>query len=226
MGALGIVIMKIEGQSGVAFGDTGILPEEDIFIFYVAPETFDADVVYTTTLEQQVKVTLDSDIPTLVPTITGSSIKKITKLFAFIARSVPYIPNYRQLKTLIDVSDERTLKHYLKLLEDSGLIVGLPRYIKGLKRLEEIGKIVLNDPNLLWALSPIVESGTVRETFVVSMLRCLYDVALPERGDFLIEIAGNPVVFEVGGQKGRRQIDGVRDWWVFCTKSLILPHSQ
>ena len=78
MGALGIVIMKIAGQSGVAFGDTGILPEEDIFIFYGAPETFDADVVYTTTLEQQVKVTLDSDIPTLVPTITGSSIKKIT----------------------------------------------------------------------------------------------------------------------------------------------------
>ena len=57
------------------------------------------------------------------------------------------IPNYPQLKTLIDVSDERTLKHYLKLLEDSGLIVEFPRYIKGLKRLEEIGKIVLNDPN-------------------------------------------------------------------------------
>ena len=50
MGALGIVIMKIAGQSGVEFGDTGILPEEDIFIFYGAPETFDADVVYTTTL--------------------------------------------------------------------------------------------------------------------------------------------------------------------------------
>ena len=44
------------------------------------------------TLEQQVKVTLDSDIPTLVPTITGSSIKKITNLLAFIARSVPISP--------------------------------------------------------------------------------------------------------------------------------------
>ena len=50
MGALGIVIMKTAGQTGVAFGDTGILPEEDIFIFYGAPETFDADVVYTTPL--------------------------------------------------------------------------------------------------------------------------------------------------------------------------------
>lgn len=50
MSALSIVIMKIAGQSRVEFGDTGILPEEEIFIFHGAPETFDADVVYTTTL--------------------------------------------------------------------------------------------------------------------------------------------------------------------------------
>ena len=50
MRALSIVIMKIVGQSRVEFGDTSILPEEDIFIFHGASETFDADVVYTTSL--------------------------------------------------------------------------------------------------------------------------------------------------------------------------------
>jgi len=63
-----------------------------------------------------------------------------------------------------DVSDQRTLKTYLKYLEDCGLILGLSRSGKGLQCLEKPEKIFLNNTNLIYALAPNSNIGTVRET--------------------------------------------------------------
>ncbi len=157
------------------------------------------------TLEQQVHVTIESDIPNLYPSLTGVSIQKISKLLSFIAESVPYAPNYKKLKEALEIGDERTLKQYLKMLEDAQLIQVLYKNPTGFKQVEEVGKLYLQNTNLQWALSTNSNSGTLRETFLLSMLRQQgHTVYQPLEGDFLVKIDKKDVILEVGGKKKNR----------------------
>jgi uncharacterized protein len=102
------------------------------------------------------------------------------------------------------VGDQRTLKTYLKYLEDCGLITGLSRTGKGLRALEKPEKIFLNNTNLIYAFSPNTGIGTIRETFFLNMLGTGHRVTAPQQGDFLVD---DRYVFEVGGKnKGFAQI--------------------
>ena len=47
---------------------------------------------------------------------------KIKRLLAFVAGCVPFTPDLKSLKQLLEIGDERTLKTYLKYLEDCGVI--------------------------------------------------------------------------------------------------------
>ena len=74
-------------------------------------------------------------------------------------------------------------------------------------------KILLENPNLISALayqeSANAISGTIRETFLASTLSLDHRVALPTKGDFLID---DKIVIEVGGSgKTRRQIAEMKD---------------
>ena len=98
---------------------------------------------------------------------------------------------------LTDVGDQRTLKTYLKYLEDSGLIMGLSRTGKGLRGLEKPEKIFLNNPNLIYAFVPDAGLGTIRETFFLNMLSTRHILKAPLHGDFLID---DRYLFEIGGR--------------------------
>ena len=163
---------------------------------------------YWQTLEQQIHAIVEQDIPHVYSSFTGATSKKIIKLLHIISESVPYIPNYKRLKEALGVADERTLKQYLKILEDALLIQTVNKHNQGLKQIEEIGKFYLQNPNLQWALSNNPNIGTLRETFLLSMLKAQnYPVRIPEKGDFEVQIGKEKVVLEVGGKgKNRSQI--------------------
>jgi len=165
------------------------------------------------TLEQNVHTTLEGDLPAIHQSLNGSSIRKIHKLLSIISSLVPFTPDMKQLKNLLGIGDERTLKTYLKYLEDAGVILTVARSGKGLRAMEKPEKIYLNNPNLYHALAggKAPDSGAMRETFFLNMLRVGHNVSVPARGDFL----GSDVTFEVGGKnKGRSQISKVENAWL------------
>lgn len=166
------------------------------------------------TLEQNIRTTLESDLPAIHQTLNGASIRKIEKLLSIIASLVPFTPDMKSLKNLLGIGDERTLKSYLKFLEDAGVILTVTKSSKGLREMEKPEKIYLNNPNLYHALADSRDpnGGAIRETFFLNMLRVAHGVTVPARGDFLVD---ETTTFEVGGKnKDDGQIRGVENAWL------------
>lgn len=154
---------------------------------------------YRITLEQNLHMTIESDLVAIFPHLTGSSIKKIKQLLMFIAHSVPFIPNWQKIMTAIDIGDSRTLKSYFAHLEDASLIRSIAKSTKKLQKLESPEKIYLDNPNQLFAIcSTRPEKGTVRETFFLNSLSMKHRVTLPANGDFLVD---DSYLFEIGGRR-------------------------
>jgi len=153
-------------------------------------------------LEQNINTTIESDLLAIYPSLTGNSIRKLKSLIKIISTTVPFTLELKKLKTAIGISDERTLKNYLKYLEDAGLIKMLQKDNKGIKSLQKPDKIYLDNPNLY--IYKNANIGTIRETFFINQLSKSHDIVAPKQGDFLVD---NKYTFEVGGKsKGFEQI--------------------
>ncbi|HAS81711.1 MAG TPA: 3-dehydroquinate dehydratase [Verrucomicrobia bacterium] len=149
------------------------------------------------TLEQSVHATIETDLPALFPSLTGASIQKIKQLLSIISGLVPFKPDMAGLKRSLQIGDERTLKTYLKHLEDAGIVRCLHRQGKTLNNLDKPEKLYLDNPNLMLALTGEsgIDMGNMRETFLLSCFRS-ENVLAPARGDFQV----GRYVFEVGGK--------------------------
>lgn len=157
---------------------------------------------FTMALEQNIHTTIESDLMAIYPSLTGNSIRKLKSLLKVISASVPFTPDMKKLKSIIGVGDERTLKNYLKYLEDAGLIKMLMKSTKGLARIEKPEKIYLDNPNLLFTSQ--ADIGTARETFFMNQMSKDHEVVAPKSGDFLLD---GKFTFEVGGKnKSFKQI--------------------
>ena len=164
----------------------------------------DAPSDFLLTLEQSVHTTIETDLPALFPPLTGASIQKIKQLLATISGLVPFKPDMAGLKRSLRIGDERTLKTYLKHLEDAGIVRSLHRQGKSLNNLDKPEKLYLDNPNLMLALAGEggVDTGNLRETFLLSCFRN-EKVQAPGAGDFQV----GKYLFEVGGKnKGFKQI--------------------
>ena len=160
------------------------------------------------TLEQNVHTTLESDLIAIYPSLSGNSVKKIKKLLTIIASSVPFTPDLKKLKSMLDVGDERTLKTYIRYLEDAGIILTVSKGGRGLRQLEKPEKIYLNNTNLIHAISAGMpaEIGNMRETFFLNVTGAFHKVSSPAHGDFLVD---GKYVFEIGGKN--KDFSQIRD---------------
>ncbi len=169
------------------------------------------DDVFFDILEQNINISISSDLLFVYPSLDGNSIKKLKMLLKIIMQSIPFVPVIEKLKTTLEIGDGRTLKEYFIKLEDAGIIKLLMKSSsKGLKQLEKPEKIYLDNTNLL----NIAESeiGTARETFFLNTLSQNYDVTYPVKGDFLVE---NKFLFEVGGRnKSFSQIKDIENSFI------------
>ncbi|MBW2321343.1 MAG: ATP-binding protein, partial [Deltaproteobacteria bacterium] len=131
------------------------------------------------------------------------------KLLTVIAESAPFTPDLKRLKRIVEIGDERTLKNYLKYLEDGGVITSLTKSGSRLGSLEKPEKIYLNNTNQIYAISSKGKEniGNIRETFFINMLSAMHEVLSPKKGDFLID---NKYTFEIGGKnKSFKQIKDI-----------------
>lgn len=168
---------------------------EGYFPFFLEPQ-------FPIRLRGVLKQIVESDIPTFADMNVASS-QKLKKLLYVLAQSVPFKPNYAKLERDLEIS-RNTLPSYMLYLEKSGLLNLLPEKTSGLKQLEKIEKIYLNNPNMAYVLSNTdPEIGNIRETIFFAWLRVKYNVTASPVSDF--EIDGK--TFELGGHaKGQKQI--------------------
>lgn len=183
--------------------------------YYPYAHQFEDKRLYYRTLEQNLHLTLDADLPSIYPSLTGYSIRKIKQLMSFIAREVPFTANLNKLKSMLEIGDERTLKTYLSYLHDSSLIRLCMKSSKKIQKIESPEKIYLDNPNQMIALSAATpNTGTLRELFFLSMLSFQHEISIPQQGDFMID---DQWLFEIGGRKKEwRQIQDQENAYLVC----------
>lgn len=176
--------------------------------FYPYFLDFNDTSLYHITLEQQIHTTIESDLLAVHSSLAGGSIRKLKKLLSVVAEIVPFTPDISRLMNITQVGDARTLKSYLKYLEDGGILMQFGKSGRVMDSLEKPEKIYLNNTNQLYALAGFNDTnrGTLRETFLANILSSAGNVSVPKKGDFLFR---DRYLFEVGGKnKGGRQIAG------------------
>ena len=153
-------------------------------------------------LRQVVNTIIENDIPAVEP-IEYETLVKAKRLLMLLAEIVPFTLNVTALCTAVGTTRNQLMR-LLSLLERSALIRQVFSDAKGLKALVKPEKLLLDNPNLMAALSEQSDTGSLRESFFASMVSQAHALGCPAQGDFGVDRA---FVFEVGGKgKGFAQI--------------------
>lgn len=179
--------------------------QQGYYPFYWASQT-----TYQARLQHVISTIIDVDIPQ-TEQIEFDSLYKTKRLLSALAGLVPYTLNISDLCKSIGITRNQLLR-LLNLLERSSLIRKLYPEQSGIQSLAKPEKILLENTNLIYALSSTIERGTVREAFFCNQMSLQHTLTMPNRGDVLVD---DKYLFEVGGHtKDYKQIKGITDSWI------------
>lgn len=152
---------------------------------------------YGLRLEELSRQVIESDLPA-VEDVQYSTVEKTKKMLMVLANNAPKTPKITELCRQLDTTRDQGLK-MLKALERGGLVQTLMFEPHNFKTLVKPDKILIDNPNLMYALATVGEAniGSVRESFFCSQLRVKGEVQLDRNGDFRIN---RELIFEVGGR--------------------------
>lgn len=172
---------------------------------------------YVQRLNGVLKQVVEYDIPRFAD-FNSASIQKLKKLLYMLAQSVPFKPNYSKLERDLEIR-RSTLPSYMHFLEKAGLIGLLPEQTGGIKLLEKVDKVYLQNPNIAYALSETTpDMGTIRETIFFAWLSVRHRITASKVSDFEVE----GYTFEIGGRnKGTKQLANVDPSRSFVVKDNI-----
>jgi len=159
---------------------------------------------YYQRLQNVANQVIEVDYPN-IDDITISTIRKTKKLLMLLAERVPQLPKMNELYKELETDRNQGLK-MLYALQRGGLLLLLSDHTKSLDNLSRPDKIYINNPTMMYALSPQIDTGTLRETFFMNQLSQGHEVRYPKAGDFLVD---RKYLFEVGG-KGKT-FDQIKD---------------
>ena len=166
---------------------------------------------YPIKLQNVVNAIIDKDIPA-IEKIDFAGMYALKKMLMMLSTLVPYTPNIEKLSTDMQLNRATTLK-YMSYLNKAGLINTLMASSKGVSILTKPEKVLLNNTNLIFALSADKpEEGNVRETFLVNQLKIKHKLITANKGDFLID---EKYLIEVGGKNKKfNQIKDIPDSYI------------
>lgn len=177
---------------------------------------------YDFRLQEVVRQIIESDLPA-VEDVQYVTIQKVKKLLMILAERVPHTPKMNELYKELETNREQGLK-MLYVLERAGLLALLTTQAKNYRSLSRPDKIYLDNCNLMYALSPHVDIGTMRETFFFNQLSVAHELLLPLQGDFYVD---RHYLFEVGGRtKNFDQIKDVPDSFLAVDGTEIGHHNR
>lgn len=165
---------------------------------------------YPLRLRGILKQIVEVDIP-MFANMQITSGNKLKKLLYVIAQSSPFKPNNAKLERDLQLN-RNSLPEYFEYLEKAGLINLLREKVSGIKILEKVEKVYLNNPNIAYALSETTpDIGNIRETIFFSLMRVKHMVASSTASDFEID----NYTFEVGGKnKKHKQIKDIPNSYI------------
>ena len=154
-----------------------------------------SDITYSQRVERIVRSVIDIDIPAITD-IEYETQLKLKKLLVVLADQVPFVPNMTTLGRDIGVSRNQLMKLFALLSEGAVLrTLGAPGFRPA--KVTKPEKILFDNPSVMQALGISYKRGTLRESFVGSMLGTAGVLESPEAGDFLLD---GRYLFEVGGK--------------------------
>ena len=159
---------------------------------------------YNQRLQRVVNYILDVDYPA-IEEVETSTIRKAKKMLMVLAEHVPQIPTMSDLYRELETDRNQGLK-MLYALQRAGLLALLTDNTKAIKMLSRPDKILIDNPNLMYALGTKQDIGTIRESFFLNQVRQKHKVNYPAHGDFLVD---GKYLFEVGGKS--KTFDQIKD---------------
>lgn len=172
-------------------------------------ETAD-DVSYKQRVQNIITTAIDEDIPAIVE-INYETLLKTKKLFSTLAQTVPFTPNITTLCETLSTTRNHVL-HLMSLLERADLLRPLRSESRKLKSVGKPDKILFNNTNLMTALTDNPDIGTMRESFLASMLCERNEIQYPPIGDLLVNGIS---LIEVGGRnKNHSQIANIENSYI------------
>lgn len=159
---------------------------------------------YEKILQQIAANIIEVDIPA-VEKIEYSTVVKLKRFFALISQMVPFSVNATELSKNIEVP-RQSINKMLVLLKKSALVNLLYNGKNTMGQLAKPEKVYLENPNLMYALTPRADIGNIRETFFANQLMRNHEVTFSGKGDFLVD---STYTFEVGGKN--KKFDQIKD---------------
>lgn len=171
---------------------------------------FSGDSDFELRLRQIINQTMEVDIPQYA-NMNASTGRKLKKLLAVIANSVPFKPVMDSLAAVVGVS-RNVLPDYFLYMEQAGMIGQLRDDTGGIRGVGKVDKVYLDNTNMAYLLGgDATDVGNIRETFFYNQMRVVSDVISSRVSDF--EIDGK--TFEVGGKnKGKKQLADAKEGYV------------
>ena len=172
-------------------------------------------------LQQVIDTIVTSEIPS-VSNIEYDSVYKAKQLLAILSESSPYTLNISALCIALQASRNNVLK-LIDLMDKAALVRRLYATDSGFNMLTKPEKILFYNTNLMYCLTPKVESGTMRETYLASQVGVAHKLSMPIQGDLLVD---GKWLFEVGGKnKGFSQIKGIENSYV-VSDDIDIGHGE
>jgi len=168
------------------------------------PFYFDKQTSYYQNLLNTINLTIDLDLTSL-GLVEQKYTYKLKKLLEVICESKPFEVNYTKIAGLAEISRVK-LYDYLTYLNDGQMLLLIDENISGIKKVQKVAKIYLNNTNLLFAYCQNSEIGTIRETFFANQVSHKFKLNISKNGDFLID---NRYTVEVGGKN--KSFDQIKD---------------
>jgi len=190
-----------------------VLPQFERYVlcgyYPIFVETTSADS-YVERLQQVITTVIENDIPA-VESVEYETLLKIKRLLMVIAQMVPFTLNMTSLCEKLAVTRNQLVR-LMVLLERASLIRQLRSDTKALKAIGKPEKVLMDNPNVMNALSSTMDVGTMRETFFAMTMAQGHHLQYPKQGDFLVD---GTCLFEIGGKdKGFGQIRNIENSYV------------
>jgi hypothetical protein len=161
-------------------------------------------------IERLLDASINRDIPT-IGNVEYETLQKISQLLYVMSTEVPFTLNVQSLSQKIQVSRNSIIKMF-DLLDKGAIIRCLYSGWRSPKSVAKPGKILFSNTDIMAALSRHNDIGTVRETFVASMLAPNNRLQYPTSGDLLVN---EKYLLEIGGKgKSYKQVADIPDSYI------------
>lgn len=163
-------------------------------------------------IERLLDTSIHRDIPSIEP-IEYETLHKLRQLLYVMAMEVPFTLNVQSLSQKIQVS-RNTIVRMFDLLDKGAVVRCVYSGWRSPKSVAKPGKVLFDNVDIMSAISSSNDVGTIRETFVASMLAPIAQITEPPAGDFLVN---EKYLFEVGGKaKTYKQIADKPDSYIIA----------